>query len=148
MLTNLLAWFVTADLTTWDTAVQNVTDGLKVCVIDESLIILTISNIMVRSSISPKSSSLPVYAYREWLSSSCASASSLGTDTKSSPIRPWHSSSFSQSFLFSCVYFNVHQSTFHGTVGHKAQRTAGVSTSRFFHMWQLDSTLHLMPLFL
>ncbi|RSL90707.1 hypothetical protein CEP52_014484 [Fusarium oligoseptatum] len=41
-----LAWFVTADLTTWDTAVQNVSDGLK--------------------STSPKSSNLPVYAYQEW----------------------------------------------------------------------------------
>ncbi|KAJ3471249.1 hypothetical protein MRS44_001348 [Fusarium solani] len=30
-----LAWFVTADLATWDTAVQNVTDGLKIVYIAE-----------------------------------------------------------------------------------------------------------------
>lgn len=35
---NIPAWFVTADLTIWDTAVQNVTDGLKVRVIYECLI--------------------------------------------------------------------------------------------------------------
>ncbi|RSL90168.1 hypothetical protein CEP51_000867 [Fusarium floridanum] len=44
-----LAWFVTADLTTWDTTVQNVTDGLKIVYIAEvfELACLCLSRVVV-----------------------------------------------------------------------------------------------------